>query len=142
MWHFTHDFHRENEKIGGLSSSSTLHTFVPLTFHSPLHVTSSPPITTTSFLCHLCLSLATTTSSQPLLPQSLPSTWSSLTRWAIRFFAKHLAPLHPCAYTIRLPPAKLALVIEKYHSWPRGITMDSQKSLAPSENSYGCQSQS
>jgi hypothetical protein len=55
---------------------------------------------------------------------------------------KHLAPHHPCTYAIRLPPAKLALVTDKDHSWPRGIRMDSQESLAPSENSYGCQAQS
>jgi hypothetical protein len=52
---------------------------------------------------------------------------------------KHLAPHHPYAYAIRLPPAKLTLVTYKEHSWPRGVRTDSQKSLAPSENSYGCQ---
>jgi hypothetical protein len=41
---------------------------------------------------------------------------------------KNLTPHHPCAYAIRLPPAKLTLVTDKYHSLPRGIKMDSHKS--------------
>jgi hypothetical protein len=79
MWHSAHDFHRENEKIGGLSSSSTLSPPItspfpipPLTSrhlshsHSTLPYTSPPPR-----LSHLPHSSAT--SAFPLPPQPRPS---------------------------------------------------------------------
>jgi hypothetical protein len=63
MWHYAHDFHRENEKIGGISNSSTLSPPItspfpipPLTSqhlshsHSNLPYTSPPPPYHTSLI--------------------------------------------------------------------------------------------
>jgi len=62
MWHSTHDLHRENEKIAGLSSSSTLSP--PITY--PFLI---PPLTS----WHLSHSHSTFPCHHNLVPASAPS---------------------------------------------------------------------
>jgi hypothetical protein len=116
MWHSTHDFHKENKNIGGLSSSRTLSPPIispflipPLTSrhlsqsHSTLPYTSPPP-----HLSHLPSSSATFAFPLPSQPHPslrspnhfLPHGRQSLVG-PCEFFPStslHITPIHTLSY--------------------------------------------